>query len=102
MSNPGSFKKGEKRPNQGKRGPDKMQRDVREAILIVADKLGGPDRMLAWAQEDPKNEQLFWGSIYPKLLPKDVKAEIIATHIIQKMPPEQLTGIIEGALVKHG
>ena len=25
--------------------------------------------MLAWAQEDPLNERIFWSQIYPKLLP---------------------------------
>lgn len=95
MANAGSFKKGEKKPNQGKRGQDRVQRDVREAILLVADGLGGHARMLAWVKEDPKNEQMFWGSIYPKLMPKEVKAEVVATHLIQRLTPEQLAGIVE-------
>jgi hypothetical protein len=34
--------------------------------------LGGTDRLIAWAQEDPLNERAFWSSIYPKLLPLQV------------------------------
>jgi hypothetical protein len=31
--------------------------------------LGGTDRLIAWAKEDPANEKVFWGTIYLKLLP---------------------------------
>ena len=42
---------------------------AKEAIEIAAEGLGGADRLIAWAKEDPLNERVFWGSIYPKLLP---------------------------------
>lgn len=77
MANAGSFKKGEKRPGQGrpkgKQNPTTVA--VKEAIALVADKLGGAERMAVWAQEDPQNERLFWGTIYPKLLPLQVSGE---------------------------
>ena len=94
----GRFVKGEKRPNQGKRGPDKTTKDVKNAILMVAENLGGVPRMTAWAQEDEKNERLFWSSIYPKVLPKEIKSEIAATHVIQKMPLDQLRGVLEAVI----
>ena len=72
MANKGSFVKGEKRPNQGKRGPDKTTIAAKTMIEQAAQQLGGLDRLVSWAQEDPKNEATFWGSMYPKLLPLQV------------------------------
>ena len=69
MANQGSFVKGEKRPNQGKRGKAKTTIAALEAISMAADALGGPTRLVKWAKEDPANERIFWGTIYPKLLP---------------------------------
>ena len=48
---------------------------AKEAIALAAEKLGGTDRLVAWAQEDPANERVFWGQIYPKLLPLQVSGE---------------------------
>jgi len=61
-------KTGGRRPGS----PNKLTRDVREAILKVADDLGGPERLLSWAREAPENERAFWANIYPKLLPRDM------------------------------
>lgn len=36
MANSGAFRKGVKRPKQGKRGPSKTTKDVREAIALIA------------------------------------------------------------------
>ncbi|VVD96239.1 hypothetical protein PIN31009_01889 [Pandoraea iniqua] len=71
----GQFKKGEKKLNQGKRGPAKTTLAAKEAIALAADKLGGADRLYNWAQEDPANERVFWGTIYPKLLPLQVTGD---------------------------
>lgn len=45
---------------------------AKEAIQLAAEGLGGTERLIAWAQEDPLNERAFWASIYPKLLPLQV------------------------------
>lgn len=71
-ANKGAFVKGEKRPNQGKRGPSKVTQTAKEAIALAADKLGGAERLVEWAKEDPANERAFWSTIYPKLLPLQV------------------------------
>lgn len=42
---------------------------------MAADKLGGADRLFAWAQENPDNERVFWQSIYTKLIPVQVTGE---------------------------
>lgn len=55
--------------------PNKTTRAAKEAIAIAAEKLGGADRLVEWAQSDPVNERVFWGTIYPKLLPLQVSGE---------------------------
>lgn len=49
MANAGSFKKGEKRANQGKRGPNKSTLAAREAIASFVD--GNADRLQGWLDE---------------------------------------------------
>ena len=51
---------------------NKTTKTAKEAIALAAEKLGGADRLVAWAQEDPLNERAFWTSIYPKLMPVQV------------------------------
>lgn len=77
MANAGTFKKGEKRPNQGRPKGTKNQttRTALEAIALAAESLGGTERLVQWAQKDPSNEKVFWGTIYPKLLPLQVSGE---------------------------
>jgi hypothetical protein len=53
--------------------PNKVTASAKECIEKVAQGLGGPEGMLKWAQSNPDNERVFWGSVYPKLLPKDVE-----------------------------
>lgn len=70
MFEPGSGPaKGRGRP---KGSPNKVGRSAREVIATVAEGLGGTERMIAWAQEDEKNERAFWTNIYPKLVPLQV------------------------------
>jgi len=62
-------------PGRPKGSVNKTTVAAKEAIAIAASKLGGADRLVAWAQEDPQNERVFWGTIYPKLLPLQVSGE---------------------------
>lgn len=66
-------------PNAGKGRPkgsvNKTTRIAKEAIALAAERLGGTDRLVEWAREDPKNEHSFWSTIYPKLLPLQVSGE---------------------------
>lgn len=65
--------KGHRPPNAGigrpKGVPNKTTRLAKEAIALAAEGLGGVDRLIEWAKEDPLNERAFWSSIYPKLIP---------------------------------
>lgn len=59
-------------PGRPKGSPNKQTVEVKQAIAEAAAQLGGTNRLVAWAKEDPANERTFWGSIYPKLLPLTV------------------------------
>ncbi len=56
--------------------PNKTTKLAKAVIAEAADRLGGPDRLVEWAKENAGNERVFWGTIYPKLLPLQVNAEI--------------------------
>lgn len=66
-------------PNAGKGRPkgalNKTTQAAKDAIAEAAERLGGADRLVTWAQSDPANERVFWGTIYPKLLPLQVTGE---------------------------
>ena len=69
---PGWAKPGPGRP---KGSPNKTTAAAKAVIEEAASGLGGADRLLEWAKEDPKNEHAFWSSIYPKLLPLQVSGD---------------------------
>lgn len=53
---------------------NKVTAAAKAVIAEAAERLGGADRLVAWAKEDPANEKAFWSSVYPRLLPLDVNA----------------------------
>lgn len=73
MANAGSFKKGEKRPNQGKRGPNKENKALREMILQALDEQpgGGVAYLKIQASENPNA----FMSLLGKVLPMQVTGE---------------------------
>lgn len=70
--------RGVKTGGRTKGTPNKVTKDVRAAILDVAEQLGGAKGMLKWVQSDPVNERIFWSQIYPKVLPKEIRADMIS------------------------
>ena len=72
----GAKPKGKPRGGSRKGIVNKTTKLAKDAIALAADRLGGTDRLVEWAQEDPKNEAAFWTSIYTKLLPLQVNAEL--------------------------
>lgn len=52
--------------------PNKVTKAAKDAIAEAAERLGGASRLVEWVQEDKANERVFWGTIYPKLLPIQV------------------------------
>jgi hypothetical protein len=62
-------------PGKPKGATNKTTKSAKEAIALAAEGLGGVDRLISWAQEDPQNERAFWGTIYPKLIPVQVSGD---------------------------
>lgn len=54
---------------------NKVTASAKEAISNAAAELGGTERLVAWVKEDPANERIFWGTVYPKLLPLQVSGD---------------------------
>ena len=79
-------------PGRPKGGSNKTTALAKDAIALAAEGLGGTNRLIAWAQEDPLNERAFWTSIYTKLLPLQVNAELSGkiVHGILKVPPKNV------------
>jgi len=65
------FKKGEKRPNQGKRGPNKVTAQLKEMILEALDNAGGVDYLEKKAN-DPRTASAFL-SLIGKVLPMTIQ-----------------------------
>lgn len=73
----------EKRKGAGrpKGSRNKTTATAKAIIETTADRLGGADRLTEWAREAPENERAFWSSIYPRLLPLQVNADVTTTVI---------------------
>ena len=59
-------------PGRPKGSTNKLNMQAKEAIALAAEGLGGMQRLVDWAKEDPKNETVFWSSIYTRLVPVQV------------------------------
>lgn len=72
-----SFKKGEKRPGQGKRGPGKATIAAREAIGAFVD--GNAHRLQSWldriAEDDPEKAFSLFQSVIEYHVPKLSRSE---------------------------
>lgn len=82
--------KGKAGPGRPKGLPNKTTQTAKDAIAAAAEALGGAERLVAWAKEDPGNERVFWGTIYPKLLPLQVQGpgengEHIFSEVVRKI-----------------
>ncbi len=87
MANAGSFKKGEKRPNQGKRGAGKVTRELKDMILGALDAAGGVDYLTQRAT-DPRTASAFL-TLVGKTLPMTVKGTgPDGEHVFQKIVVE--------------
>ena len=78
MANAGSFKKGEKRPNQGKRGPNKINAELKEMILGALDEAGGQAYLVKQALENPTPFLTLLGKVLPTTINGDLNVVGIA------------------------
>lgn len=70
------------RPNRGNAGlgrpkgsPNKTTTIAKEAIAEAFERMGGVDALVAWADQNDDHRKVFYGTIYPKLLPLQVGGE---------------------------
>lgn len=80
-----AFKKGEKRPNQGKRGPNKVTKQLKEMILGALDDAGG-QKYLQERAKDPKTQAAFL-TLLGKVLPSDMRISDPDGKPLQAVPP---------------
>ena len=66
---------GKGNPGKPKGAVNHNTRAAKEAIAFAAEGLGGAQRLVEWAKEDPLNERAFWTSIYPWLLPLQIAGD---------------------------
>ena len=63
-------KTGGRRPGS----PNKVTAEAKDILLGATAELGGMARLVAWVREDKVNERIYWGQIFPKMLPLDITA----------------------------
>jgi len=80
--NAGTFVKGEKRPNQGKRGPNKATLQAREAIAKLVD--DNSHRLVGWldeiAEKDPEKAWRCMMDVLEYHIPKLARTESEVKH----------------------
>lgn len=72
--------------------------NLRDMIMAALDDAGGQQYLADQARENPG----IFVSLVGKCLPKEVKAEIAATTIVDNLSPEQQRGIAEAILGGFG
>ena len=83
---------GMNRAGRPKGSKNKVTVQIKTALSMAAQGLGGTARLVKWAQEDKKNEYAFWVYIYPRLLPHEhtgadgVQLPASIQFLIQKAP----------------
>lgn len=90
MANAGSFKKGEKKPNQGKRGPSKTTLQAREAIAKLVD--GNTHRLEGWLDQIAADEKQGPAVAFKLLM------DVMEYHV-PKLARHELTGKDGGAVI---
>lgn len=78
--------------------PNKMTADVKAMILGALEKTGGESYLIERAK-DPKTATAFM-ALVGRVLPKEIKADVAATHVIGNLTPEQQRAIAEAILGK--
>jgi len=75
----------------GRVSPNKITSDLKAMIEGALEDAGGRAYLARQAEENPTAFMVLVG----KILPREIKAEVAATHVIQRLSPEQLAGIVE-------
>lgn len=76
-------------PGRPKGMQNKSTKLAKEAIAKAFDEIGGVDGLVEWAQKNDEHKKVFYGTIYPKLLPLEVDAKVageIVGRIVWQQP----------------
>lgn len=89
MPNAGAFKKGEKRPGQGrpKGVTNKVTANVKDCILQAFHKAGGVDYLVEQSQKNP----VAFMSLVGKVVPTEIVADVVQTQYVVYALPEAVT-----------
>jgi hypothetical protein len=74
---------GKKFGGRQKGTPNKTTQNAKQAIEMAAEALGGHKRIVEWAKEDPLNERAFWTQLYPKIVPREIQADVEHSGTVQ-------------------
>ena len=76
---------------------NKVTTSAKQAIEWCGNRLGGGAGLYRWATENPGNERIFWGQIYPKLLPLQLNASLSGdlTVVVRKFAEENQAPTLE-------
>ena len=48
----------------------------RQSLAGAVERMGGAEGLADWAMEDARNEEKFWTTLYPKLIPLEITADV--------------------------
>jgi hypothetical protein len=102
MANSGSFRKGEKRPKQGKHGPPKATLAAREAIARFVD--GNAHRLQGWLDQVAEGVKDEEGDFVVKPDPEKAYTlfQAVIEYHVPKLARTEHTGKDGGAIVVQG
>ena len=88
MANSGAFIKGEKKPNQGKRGPAKVSLKARAAVAALVD--GNVHKLEEWlteiAAKDPEKAWRCMMDVIEYHIPKLQRSEVAISGVVDVRP----------------
>jgi|SRR5215831_1723593 len=94
------FEKGHKKLENSGRGPGvKNHRTIFIKTLLedAVVKIGGLERLVAWAKKSPENEHAFWTELVPRLIPIQLQTSG-TTELVITVKHEELAQ----KLIEHG
>jgi hypothetical protein len=59
---------------------NKTTKLAKQAIAEAFEQLGGKDALVAWAKKDDDNLKVFYATIWPKIIPLQVEADVTGEH----------------------
>jgi hypothetical protein len=83
MTNAGAFKKGEKKPNQGKRGPGRVTKELKEMVLEALSGVGGVQYLMDRAESHPGPFLSLLGRVLPMQVAGDPANPLRATVTLE-------------------